>query len=164
MCRSNSSATGHRAAHADEQRPHAVDRVQRRRRPPAAQSDLAECEPRRAPCLAGDDGSRVQAAHASRDGVPQVRPRRRILIGHQSTGDLGMRLARDHGLLPWPLVSTPHAVDLERRARPLALERRVARLAERRWRADLREIPRLVERQGGDRARSLGRVSSRTTS
>ena len=61
----------------------------------------------------------------------------RILVGHQPAGDLGVGLGRDHGLLPRPLVAAPHAVDLERRPRPLALERGVAGLAECGGRADL---------------------------
>src|SRR5215208_8188860 len=70
-----------------------------------------------------------------------------ILIRHEATRDLRMRLGRDHRLVSRSFISTPHAVDLERRAGPLSLERRVARLAKHCRRADLREIHVLVERE-----------------
>src|SRR5450755_530606 len=73
-----------------------------------------------------------------------------VLIRYEAAGDLRVRLAGGHCLLSRSLVASPHSVDLERRSRPLSLERRVARLAERRWRADLREIRGFVEGQGRD--------------
>ena len=40
---------------------------------------------------------RLEMPHHQRDDLA------RILIGHQPAGDLRVRLARDHGLLPGPL-------------------------------------------------------------
>ena len=94
---------------------------------------------------------------ASRCRATRGRDPIRVLIRHQPAGDLGVRLARDHGLLSRTLVAAPQAVDFERGPRPLPLERRVPGLAERRRRPDLRQVGRLVVGQRGDRRALAGR-------
>ena len=146
----------HRAAHA-----HHAAAARRRSRCSAASAacsakwSAAMCAARE-PWSASATDSRVPGGTcASRCRATRASDRVGILIRHEPAGDLRVRLAGDHGLLPRSLVAAPHAVDLERRPRPLALERRVAGLAERRRRADLREIRLLVVGQRGDR-RALG--------
>ena len=67
------------------------------------------------------------------------------LIRHQPARDFGSRPVRDHGLDAGSLIAAAEAVDVERGAEPLALERGVAGLPDRRRRADRSEIGRLVE-------------------
>ena len=98
------------------------------------------------------DGQRRARRYVRREMLRHQRDDRvRILVGHEATGDLGVGLAGDHGLLAGAFISAPHAVDLDGRASPLALERRVARLAECGRGADLFQPGLLMERKGGNR-------------
>src|SRR5208283_2539792 len=53
----------------------------------------------------------------------------RILVGHQAHGDLGRGFSWNYGLCTGRGEAPGHAVDLERGARPRAIQDRVARFA-----------------------------------
>src|SRR5919205_1308230 len=76
----------------------------------------------------------------------------RVLIGYEPGGDLRMRFARNHRFASRTFIAAPHAVDFERRPRPLALERGVVRFTEGLRGAHLSEISSIIEGKGGNRS------------
>src|SRR4051812_441139 len=71
----------------------------------------------------------------------------RLLVGNQPARDLDVRLAREHGFAPRPLIAAVEAVDLDRWTVPLAGQRAVSGFAACGRCAYVREIARFVERQ-----------------
>jgi hypothetical protein len=96
-------------------------------------------------------------------GLEELEDPLRSLVDDEAAADLGVGVGRDDRLGPLALEPAPDAVDVEGRAGALALERRVAGLADELGDTEEPAEGLLVERQLRRRRASRSRRSGRTS-